>query len=463
MKHSLLKNTIINLFKQGDSKNLNNLLEKIHPADLALILPRLDAESKKALFENSITDKQAAKIISKIRDKKTISDVLGGLNRHRISEIFKYIDPDDTAYLLRMLPIQESESLLKLMKKEDTDDVNKVLKFNQKTSGGIMNTTYFSVTDDSTLDSCIKEIKKSKDKNDSLYIYVVDEGGEIKGKIRLKNIFRWPLETKVSEIMEENLVYLPWSAPHSEIIDAAYRYGSPEIPITNRNKKLVGIISVEHIFKISRRETASKILNNNGLIDLKELSKINTLNSIKIKLPIFLYMSVLGFLSSVALNYYLDVQGPHNVFISFLPPTLITSYILANNSSAILLRELFFEKINKADVSSFKDITIETRTGLFYGIIIGATATIYSLSLLTTDIKTAVTCTIGLLLSSVTSSFCGAFLSVLMVRAGVKPTKVPLPLIIGAGIIISLITYLWTINYLFYTNVIPDAWKILKF
>lgn len=463
MKHSLLKNIIINLFKQGDSKNLKTLLEKINPADIALILPGLDAESKKALFENSITDKQAAKIISKIRDKRTISDVLGGLNRHKISEIFKHMDPDDTAYLLRMLPIEESESLLKLMKKDDAEDVNKVLKFNQNTSGGIMNTTYFSVTIDSTLDGCIKEIKKGKDKNDSLYIYVVDEDGGIKGKIRLKDIFKWPLETKVSEVMEENLVYLPWGATHSEIMDAAYRYGSPEIPIINRNKKLVGIISVEHIFKTDRKETASKILNNNGLIDLKEPSKMNTFNSIKIKFPIMFYMSTLGFLGSMALNYYLDIQGMHKVFINFIPLVLITSYLLSNNSAAILLRELFFEKINAADISSFKNVTIEIRAGLFYGIIIGAATVLYTLSLLTTDIKIAITCAIGVLLSSMIASFCGAFLSVLMVRAGIKPTKLPLPLIIGVAIIASLITYLWITNYLFYTNVIPDSWKILNF
>ena len=102
VKHSLLKNTIIKLFKQGHSRNLKTLLEKIHPADLALILPGMDAESKKALFEHYVTDKQAAKIISKIRDKKTISDVLSGLKRNSISEIFKH-SLNNLHFLLNLL------------------------------------------------------------------------------------------------------------------------------------------------------------------------------------------------------------------------------------------------------------------------------------------------------------------------------------------------------------------------
>ena len=463
VKHSLLKNTIIKLFKQGHSRNLKTLLEKIHPADIALILPSLDAENKNVLFEHYVTDKQAAKIISKLRDKKTILDVLGSLKQHRISEIFKHIDPDDTAYLLSMLPIKESESLLKLMKKDDAEDVNKVLKFNQNTSGGIMNTTYLAVNMDATVETCIKELRKSKDKNDFHYIYVVDADGTIKGKIRLKDILRCPLETSVVDIMDDNPVYLPWSAPHSEIINAAYRYGSPEIPIINRNKRLVGVISVEHIFKTQRRETASKILNNSGLIDLKEASKISAFSSIKIKFPVLLYVGILGFLSAIALNYYLDIKGPHIVIISFLPLAIMTSYILSNNSASILLRELFFERINAADISSFKDIITEIKSGIFYGIVIASATALYTLSLLTKNIKITVLCAASLFLSSIIASFLGAFLSVLMVRAGVKPTKVPLPLIISAAIIASLIIYLWTTNYLYYTNVVPDSWKTLKF
>jgi len=461
--HSLLKNTILNLFKQGHSRNLKTLLEKIHPADLAIILPGLDAENKKALFEHYVTDKQAAKIISKLRDKETISDVLGGLKRHRISEIFKHIDPDDTVFLLSMLPIQESESLLKLMKRDDVEDVNKLLKFNQNTSGGIMNTTFLSVAADATLDSCIKEIKKSKEKNDFHYIYVLDATGAIKGQIKLKDIFKWPVETNVSEIMEDNPVHLSWNAPHSEIITAAYRYGSSEIPIINRNKKLVGVISVEHIFKTDRKETAAKILTARGLLDIKEPLKATFFNSIKIKLPLLFYVAIIGFLSSLMLNYYLDIKGPHNTIISFIPLAIITSYILSNSSAAILLRELFFERINATDTSSFKSVATEVKSGLFYGIMIATATILYTLSLRTTDIKSAVICAIGLLLSSVVASCLGAFLSVLIVRAGIKPTKVPLPFIICATTIASLITYLWTTNYLYYTNVVPELWKILKF
>ena len=461
--HSLLKNTIIKLFKQGHSRNLKTLLEKIHPTDLATVLPGLDAESKKALFEHYVTDKQAAKIISKIRDKKTISTILGGLKRNSIGDIFKHIEPDDTAYLLSMLPIKESESLLKLMKKDDAEDVNKILKFDQNSSGGIMNTTHLSVALGSTLESCIKEVRKSKDKNESLCIYVVDADGAIKGKIRLKDLFRCPLETKVSEVMDNNPVYLPWNAPHSEVINTAYRYGASEIPITNRNNNLVGVISAEHIFKTARKESASTMLNSSGLIDLKEPSKISFFNSIKIKLPILMYVSIIGLLSSVVINYYLEVQGPHKVIISFIPIVLMTSYILSNNSAVILLRELFFEKTNITDVSSLKDVVTEIKSGIFYGVIIAATTSIYTLSLLTKNIKIAALCAVGILLSCMATSFLGAFFSILIVRSGIKPTKVPLPIIIFTATIISLILYLWITNYLFYTNVVPDSWKLLKF
>jgi len=463
VKHSLLKNTIIKLFKQGHSRNLKTLLEKIHPVDLALILPSLDAENKKALFEHYVTDKQAARIISKLRDKKTVSAVLSGIKRRSISEIFKHINPDDTAYLLSMLPIEESESLLKLIKKTDAEEVNKVLKFNQDISGGIMNTSYLFVPVNSTVENCIKEIHKTKDKNDSLYIYIVDVEGAVKGKIPLKDLFRWPLETKVSDIMDNDPVYLPWNASPSKITNTAYRYGVPEIPVIDGNKRLIGVISIGNIFKTAKKETAYKLLKNNGLIDIKEPTKINTFNSIKIKFPILIYMAALGFLSSVAINYYLDIKGPHSVIISFIPLVLVTAYILSTGSAAILLRELFFERINAADTSSFMVVLAEVMSGTFYGIVLASASILYTLSLLTKNIKMAILCAIGILLSSIIASFLGAHLNVLTVRAGIKPTRVPLPLIIGFTVVACLVAYLWITNYLYYTNVVPDSWKILKF
>jgi len=462
VKHSLLKNTITKLFRQGHSRNLRTLLEKIHPADLALILPNIDAENKKALFEHYVTDKQTARIISKLRDKKTIFEVLSNLKRQRISEIFKHVEPDDAAYLLGTLPSKEGEALLRLMKKDDAEEVNKVLKFSKRTSAGIMNPFFVSVRIDSSIDQCIRELRKSKDKNGPHYIYVTDADGVIKGEISGRDLLKYPLETKVAEIMDDNPIYLSWNAPHTEIVDVSHRYGLPEIPIVNRSKRIIGVVSPEHIFKTARQESASIILNTSGLIDLREASKTNTLNSVKIKLPIILLATVIGFLGANAVNYYLDNAGPHSVIISLLPLTLLVSYVLSSSSSSILLRELFFERISSADISSVRNVMTELKSGFFYGIVISASTMLYALSVLTKNTKIAAVCSIGIFLSCLSSSLIAPFLGVLLARAGVKPTKVPLPLIIAMTIMVSLVLYLWAANYLYYTNVIP-SWKTLRF
>jgi magnesium transporter len=463
VKHSLLKDTIIKLFKQGHSRNLKTLIEKIHPADLALILPEIDAESKKALFEYYVTDKQAAKIISRLRDKKNISDVLSGLRRHRICEIFKHIEPDDAAYLLSMISVEEAEALLKLMKKDDADEANKVLRFSQGTAGGIMSTFFIYVKMDSSIEQCIKELKKSKEKNDSHYIYITDADGILKGTIKIKDIFRWSSETKVTEIMDDNPVYLLWDARHSEVVDAAHRYGVPEIPVVNRGRRLIGVISAEHIFKTAKKEIASRTLISSGLIDLKEPEKIRTLNSMKIKLPIMIYAITIGFLAVTGIDYYLKNDGIHSSIIGFIPLVLLVSYIISNSSASTILRELFFERINAANSSSFKDIMVELRSALFYGMLVSAIAASYSIYISGKDLRITVICSVGILLSYLSASFVGTFISVFMVRAGLRPTRVPLTLVVCTAVAAALIVYLWSVNGLYYTKIIPVAWKTLKF
>ncbi len=463
VKQSLLKNTIIKLFKQGHSRNLKTLLEKIHPADLALILPSMDAESKKALFEYYVTDKQAAKIISRLRDKKNISEVLGGLRRHRISEIFKHIEPDDIAYILSITPVKEAESLLRLMKKDDAEEANKVLRFTQDTAGGMMNTLFISVDTDVTLEQCIKELKRSKEKNELHCIYIIDPEGALKGKLQIKDLFRWASDTKVLEIMDDNPVYLSWDTPHSEVTEAASKYGIPEIPVVDRGRRLIGVISAEHIFKAQRQEAASRILRMGALINIKEPNKANLMNSIKIKIPLMIYAIVAGLMATAGIDYYLLNDGIHAPAINLIPLAIITAYAISSSSASIILRELFFERINAKDTSSFKSVITEMRAAMFYGILTSLIAAAYSLYLMGTDIRTAVLCFAGLLLSTLVAAFSGSFLSVLMVRAGLRPTRIPLALVASTAIIAATIIYLWSIDILYYTNIVPDSWKTLNF
>src|SRR5881397_946953 len=162
-RFDLVLDTVGRLLRRGAIGNLERMVSKMHPADVAKMLHHLNtAQEKRTVFELIKPDTSKATALSEM-DEGDIGDVLQDMPAADIAMLLKDLPDDDQAYVLTCLPEERSQEVLKLMKPEDSAEVEDLLRYEPKSAGAMMTTEYFSLTEDTTAEEAIRKLQGAKD------------------------------------------------------------------------------------------------------------------------------------------------------------------------------------------------------------------------------------------------------------------------------------------------------------
>jgi len=120
----LLSETVRKLVARGAYVNAFNILNRLHPADVAGILgdlpDHLRREAFKTLHKRNLTLAGAA--LSELGPDRG-SSILSELSPQEISELLQELDPDDAAPFLARLPQEIQEVILGAMRTKEASEV----------------------------------------------------------------------------------------------------------------------------------------------------------------------------------------------------------------------------------------------------------------------------------------------------------------------------------------------------
>src|SRR5437879_11337889 len=162
-RFDLILDTVGRLLRRSASRQLERMVSKMHPADVAKMLHHLNtAQEKRTVFELIKPDTSKATALSEM-DEGDIGDVLQDMPAADIAMLLKDLPDDDQAYVLTCLPEERSQEVLKLMKPEDSAEVEDLLRYEPKSAGAMMTTEYFSLTEDTKAEEAIGKVQRRKD------------------------------------------------------------------------------------------------------------------------------------------------------------------------------------------------------------------------------------------------------------------------------------------------------------
>lgn len=221
-------------------------LSKLHPADLADILEELDENSRKQVFE-ALDEDLAADTFEEIEDEYRGS-IIKDLSEVKTAELLENMDNDEIVDLLDELEGEEREKVLFNLEKDDAEEVNELLKYEDETVGSMMSKDFISFGLNVTVQETIEILKEMQPDEDVMYyIYVTDEEDKIKGIVILRDLILSNGETKLKDIMEDNIVTVRHDDPIEEAIEQAAKYDLLSTAVVDEEDRLVGIIQIHDI------------------------------------------------------------------------------------------------------------------------------------------------------------------------------------------------------------------------
>src|SRR3989454_5305334 len=224
-------------------------LALLHPADIADIVEEMTADERIAVFQQ-LDLETAAEALQEVEPEMQAA-IVSDLPEERAADILEEMDPDEAADLLQDLPEERREELVELMETEEAKDVEELLTHSEDSAGGIMTSDFVALAAGLTAAQAIDELRAKKpDPQLTYYLYVVDGEGTLEGVLSLRDLVVATPQTKVSEVMDPNVLKVDAETPQEEVASLIAKYDLLALPVVDARKKLLGTVTVDDVVEL---------------------------------------------------------------------------------------------------------------------------------------------------------------------------------------------------------------------
>ena len=244
----------------GATANLLNLLQKQHPADLAEVFSELPDRDRRSVFNTLLqqNSRLAMEALSEL-DPDVGASMLVDHPTDELARVFQELPSDDAAALIGNLPDDLSASVLELMRRKESGEVQHLLEYADQTAGRIMNPNVFALAEDLTAGEAIEALQRSREVEMVFYLYVVDERRHLVGVVSLRRLLLVSPETPLKRIMTTDLMTARVDMDQEEAAQLVASYNLLAIPVVDEENKLVGVITVDDVIDVIKDEATEDL------------------------------------------------------------------------------------------------------------------------------------------------------------------------------------------------------------
>jgi magnesium transporter len=243
---------ILELIEKKSYFELKSVLMDTLPYDIMEIIRPLETSEQVILFR--LLDKDAAAEVFSLLEHEEQEMLLHDFGMDKIKEIIEEMDPDDRTDLFDELPDEMVKRLIRLLSSPERAVANRLLNYPEDSAGRLMTPEFIELKETLTAGEALERIRKiGLDKETIYYSYIVDSRGILIGIVSLKDLLLSSPERIIGEFMQSSFVHVHTLDDQEDVAKVLSQYDLTALPVTDKDKKLVGIITVDDIVDVIQR------------------------------------------------------------------------------------------------------------------------------------------------------------------------------------------------------------------
>ncbi len=373
----VILDTIRRLSRRNAVDHLLKLVNKTHPADLALIFRHLPTEERRNVFNIIAQTPMVGEFLSEL-DQAIMVDLVEELTPQYMVSIIKEMDADDAADILEALPEEVANEIRKGMEKGDREEVDELLQYDSDTAGGLMSPNFMALDDELSVGDAIKKVQEySEEKEMSFYLYIIHgDEARLSGVLSLRELLMHPPYRQLKNIMNPRVVAVTTETDRGEVAHVVSKYNFLAVPVVDSAYRLVGIVTVDDIIDVIREEATEEFLQMAGAGKDQEILLKPVLKNALIRAP-WLFATWVGGIVNIFIITSFQGELQKVLALAFFIPIIAgMGGNIATQSSTIVVRGIATGRINMKALGRliFKEMRVGLLLGAVYGILLGVFA-----------------------------------------------------------------------------------------
>tara|TARA_B100000482_G_C12613761_1_gene300280 strand:- start:2393 stop:3826 length:1434 start_codon:yes stop_codon:yes gene_type:complete len=420
-------NLINNLNNKENLKSLYNLLNNLHPSDVADILEALPLERRLAVWE-IVKSENEGDILVEVSDvvRQTL---IADMDSTELLAAAEQLDTDEIADIASDLPGDVLNDLLESLDVQNRKRLQSALSYPEESVGALMDFDIATIREDITLEvvlDYLRKIKKLPDHTDKLF--VVDHSGSMLGVLPLERIVVSESYVKVKDVMSSDAVFFKPEDTAHEASNAFERYDLVTAPVVDNSRKLIGRLTVDAVMDYIREESETEKL---SLVGLREEDMFSTIwKSVQNRWAWLAVNLVTALIASRVIGIFEGSIEKVVALAALMPIVAGIGGNSGNQTTTMIVRALALNQVTFSNIRLllFKEIGVALLNGILWGSVLGAFA-----YLLYGNIQLGYVMTAAMILNLILSAIMGVMIPLILNRLGKDPA-------VGSSVLITAMT-----------------------
>ncbi len=261
-----LVRAVVGAIDAGDVAAIRELLQEVRPADLADILENLRGDERVAVI-NALGDDFDFDVLSEL-DEVVRDQLAEDLPNERLAQAVRALDSDDAVYLLDGLDEKDQSEVLAQIPESERTQIERSLEYEEETAGRLMQTEFIAVPPFWNVGQTIDYMREEERLPETFSeLYVVDPTYHLLGRVRLDRLLRTKRPIKIEALMDADIHAVDVNLDQEEVGRQFERYDLYAAPVTDKNERLVGVITVDDVLEVVQAEADEDVKRLGGVGD----------------------------------------------------------------------------------------------------------------------------------------------------------------------------------------------------
>lgn len=333
-----------------DLKNeasLKQLIEPLHPADIASLLGMMDATTRRSLI-SALGPDIDPEVLSEV-DEDLRAELIRTLGVKAVAGAVSELDTEDAAYVLEDLRDSEKREVLAQVPLEDRVHVVDALLFPEESAGRVMHREFVALNGEKTVGEALAKLSSDETPEDFNEIYVLDDDHKPIGVVSLNKLVRAAHGSKLSDVASSELTLIPATADHKTLTYLFEHYHLTTAPVTGDDGRLVGVLTADSVVEVLQDMHKAEVLALGGVAEEETLSA-STIKTTWLRFS-WLFVNLLtAVIASIVIGFF-EASLEKIVALAILMPIVASMGGNAGTQTlTVVVRALATKELNRANV-----------------------------------------------------------------------------------------------------------------
>jgi magnesium transporter len=358
-----------------DARNfaaLREIFSEMPPADVAEIILDLE-ENEQVIIFRILPHVLAADVFEYLDvDVEAQQKLLRAMAHEQVVSILNEMSPDDRTALLEELPSAAARQLIRLLTPEERRIAQALLGYPEGSVGRLMTPDLISIDAGWTVREVLDYIREHGQDSETLNVlYIVDDRGRLLDDVRIREFLLKPLETRVSDLMDENFIALNVTDSQEEAVNVFRRYDRTALPVVDSTGVLVGLVTIDDMLDVAEEEATEDIQKFGGMEAMEEpYMRIPLWRMVRKRATWLIILFIGEMLTASAMGYYEGAIAKAVVLALFLPMIISSGGNSGSQASMLIIRAMALGEVTLRDW--WLVMRKEVIAGLMLGCVLGA-------------------------------------------------------------------------------------------